>query len=235
MISKSYLSLVQRWRFRRPESLHGNQARRIYRPDSVRRVDPGGQSFLWPGHCWPDLAIYPHAWTSRPSRSADRTHAYLMLLPVEVAAFHPATPRPMKERATRKSPCLCADKPCPLRRLVSVALFLGNAAVARRAPGRPLAATAPCGVRTFLDTRGAPRLPDPSCGRYFRPPADHALRHGRPCRSRWRRTAPRAGRWMRIRRDVPPSIACRAGCHRTGSFHPKAARGDGIMEKRPRD
>src|SRR5690606_25690328 len=48
----------------------------------------------------------------------------------------------------------------PRRRLVSVALFLGLTTLARRDAGRPLAATLPCGVRTFLDAC-APRLPDP--------------------------------------------------------------------------
>jgi len=48
----------------------------------------------------------------------------------------------------------------PRRRLVSVALFLGLTTLARRDAGRLLAATLPCGVRTFLDAC-APRLPDP--------------------------------------------------------------------------
>src|SRR5690606_3567839 len=43
---------------------------------------------------------------------------------------------------------------------VSVALFLGLAIHAYRYAGRPLAATLPCGVRTFLDVC-TPRLPDP--------------------------------------------------------------------------
>jgi len=69
--------------------------------------EPGGQSFLWPDHCWPDLAIYPHARTSRPSRSEDRAHAYLMLLRVEVAAFHPAMPPAVAGRRDTEWPCLC--------------------------------------------------------------------------------------------------------------------------------
>src|SRR5690606_41011400 len=49
---------------------------------------------------------------------------------------------------------------CPRGRLVSVALFLGkDLCQAQTLAGRPLAATLPYGVRTFLDTR-VPRLPD---------------------------------------------------------------------------
>ena len=47
----------------------------------------------------------------------------------------------------------------PRRRLVSVALFLGLTTRMYRDAGRLLAATLPCGVRTFLDAC-APRLPD---------------------------------------------------------------------------
>src|SRR5699024_9775982 len=47
-------------------------------------------------------------------------------------------------------------QPCPRHRLVSVALFLGRASAT---PGRLLAATLLCGVRTFLDTVVVPRSP----------------------------------------------------------------------------
>ena len=67
------------------------------------------------------------------------THAYLMLLPVEVTAFHPI---------------VLLNKH---NRLVSVALFLDLLILV----GRLLAATVPYGVRTFLDTkhRGCPAHP----------------------------------------------------------------------------
>jgi hypothetical protein len=78
------------------------------------------------------------------------------------------------DRGYRVSPCNAAPardaqygdgrisarrKACPRRSLVSVALVLGLATLARRYAGRLLAAILLYGVRTFLDAV-APRLPD---------------------------------------------------------------------------
>ncbi len=78
-----------------------------------------------------------------------RAHAYLMLLRVEVAAFHPAAPTAVASRHGTEMAVPVRPEGRPLCRLVSVALFL-SPTLARRT-GRPLAATLPCGVRTFLD------------------------------------------------------------------------------------
>src|SRR5690554_3557757 len=67
----------------------GGSVRRVYRPDSVSRIT-GWQSFIWARHCWHARAIYPHARAGRPNGSEEPAHAYLMLLRVEVTAFHPA-------------------------------------------------------------------------------------------------------------------------------------------------
>lgn len=70
----------------------------------------------------------------------------------------------------------------PRRRLVSVALFLGLTVREHRDAGRPLAATLPCGVRTFLDAC-APRLPDPphpgivTCDNRASPPVSWFVRY----------------------------------------------------------
>ena len=82
-----------------------------------------------------------------------------MLLRVEVAAFHPAAPRPVARPCSTESPCQCTRYVCPRLRLVSVALFLDATAFACICGGRLLAATLLCGVRTVLDAK-APRLPD---------------------------------------------------------------------------
>src|SRR5690606_2263226 len=86
---------------------------------------PGGRSFLWAGHCWTALAIYPHARTGRPVGTRP-AHAYLMLLPIEVAAFHPAAPRPDEPDGQYGDARTGAGLPAgPLGGLGSVALFLG--------------------------------------------------------------------------------------------------------------
>lgn len=80
-----------------------------------------------------------------------QAHAYLMLLRVEVTAFHPAgLPSAMLDaiRCDRTG----AGDTRPPDRLVSVALFLGLTPWhASALSGRLLAATLPCGVRTFLE------------------------------------------------------------------------------------
>lgn len=99
------------------------------------------------------------ACSSEPLSGPWPTHAYLMLLRIEVAAFHPAAPRPVaKPRGTEVAVPVHAGA-CPRRRLVSVALFLGPRQPESPLAGRPLAAIPLCGVRTFLDTE-IPRLPD---------------------------------------------------------------------------
>src|SRR5690606_26349339 len=102
-------------------------------------------------------AIYPHARAGRPVGSEEPAHAYLMLLRVEVAAFHPAASHRQNRRGVRSGRTRAPKS--PRRRLVSVALFLGLAARACHDAGRLLAATLPYGVRTFLDAC-TPRLPD---------------------------------------------------------------------------
>ena len=52
-------------------------------------------------------------------------HAYLMLLRVEVAAFHPAMPRPVAQPHATEMAVAVRALARPPRRLVSVALFLG--------------------------------------------------------------------------------------------------------------
>lgn len=47
------------------------------------------QPFIWATHYYVALAIYPHARTGRPA-GRSQSHAYLMLLRMEVTAFHPA-------------------------------------------------------------------------------------------------------------------------------------------------
>src|SRR5690606_19328687 len=105
---------------------------------------------------------------SRPSRPYGRTHAYLVLLRIEVAAFHPAMPPPVAGRRgtemavpVRARRALMTDSslwPC------SSAFPAGKPA---SVAGRPLAAIPPCGVRTFLEGFASPRLPDLPCGRHF--------------------------------------------------------------------
>ena len=71
---------------------------------------------------------------SRPSRSEDRTHAYLMLLRIEVAAFHLAMPDPKADptpRSHRGGVHLATHPHC---KLVSVALVLVARTLARGAP-----------------------------------------------------------------------------------------------------
>lgn len=98
--------------------------RQAYRPDSVCQREPADrQSFLWTDHCWPVLATYPHTKTSRLSAKKP-AYAYLVLLRVEVTAFHPtALCTEMQENTeVAVSVPACASPCCGL---VSVALVLG--------------------------------------------------------------------------------------------------------------
>lgn len=85
---------------------------------------------------------------SRPSRPEGRTHAYLMLLRIEVAAFHPATPPFVAEGRD-------TEMAVPVRamhaRFPVSSLWPYSSAAPEDATGRPLAVTLPYGVRTFLD------------------------------------------------------------------------------------
>lgn len=87
----------------------------------------------------------------------NHSHAYLMLLPIEVTAFHPAT---LPSWGWRRTEVAVPVLSSPRASLVSVALFLDG-----KAAGRLLAAIVPYGVRTFLDAK-APRLPSFPCDRY---------------------------------------------------------------------
>src|SRR5690606_18295376 len=85
-------------------------------------------------------------------RTRGSTHAYLVLLRIEVAAFHPAMPPPMTDGAARRWPCRCAPgAPAPQTRLCGPVPRPRRRDKPRGAAGRPLAAILPCGVRTFLD------------------------------------------------------------------------------------
>ena len=52
-------------------------------------------------------------------------YAYLMLLRIEVTAFHPAAPRPENRTRNTEVAVSVHAKACPRTSLVSVALFLG--------------------------------------------------------------------------------------------------------------
>ena len=85
---------------------------------------------------------------SRPSRPEDRTHAYLMLLRIEVAAFHPAMPPPV---AGRRDTEIAVSVRAKRARPADSSLWPYSSTAPKDAAGRPLAVTLPCGVRTFLD------------------------------------------------------------------------------------
>ena len=133
------------------------KAEQACRPDSVHRAQPGGQSFLWARHCCRALAIYPHAWTSRPWAQSAGACLFdvapdrgCRVSPCGAAAGFPAS-------AVRRWPYRCAHgAPAPQTRLCGPVPRLDGAM--RRLAGRPLAAIPLCGVRTFLDA-SAPRLP----------------------------------------------------------------------------
>jgi hypothetical protein len=120
--------------------------------------EPGGQSFLWPGHCWPDLAIYPHARTEPPFPVRRPCTCLFDVAP---------------GRGCRVSPCDAAGRCQPARHGVAVpvrrlppARFADSSLWPCSSPdrcchlpdGRPLAATLPYGVRTFLETRERPAI-----------------------------------------------------------------------------
>ena len=70
------------------------KARQVYRPDSVRRetrraIIPLGLALL------PGSSHLPACSNEPPFWPESQAHAYLMLLRVEVAAFHPAAPQPV--------------------------------------------------------------------------------------------------------------------------------------------
>src|SRR5690606_24181203 len=118
--------------------------------------------------CWTALAIYPHARAGRPADTKS-SHAYLMLLPIEVAAFHPAAPRPDKpDRRYGDGRTGVRLSVHPRGRLVSVALVLGFPRKDRRtAVSRSRARWSPDLPRCL----SAPRSPDL--------PRDGIVRHPR--------------------------------------------------------
>jgi len=90
-----------------------------------------------------------------------RAHAYLMLLRMEVTAFHPATP-------AGASPGHLTEVAVRVRHFRAARLSVSSlwpcssacaAHQALRMAGRPLAVILPCGVRTFLAVQSTPRLP----------------------------------------------------------------------------
>ena len=85
---------------------------------------------------------------SRPSRPEGRTHAYLMLLRVEVAAFHPAMPPIVADRRNTEMAVSVRDWRA---RPADSSLWSYSSSAPEDAAGRPLAVTLPYGVRTFLD------------------------------------------------------------------------------------
>ncbi|KAJ8136776.1 hypothetical protein OY671_010011 [Metschnikowia pulcherrima] len=85
---------------------------------------------------------------SRPSRPESHTHAYLMLLRVEVAAFHPAMPPAVADRRDTEMAVSVRDWRA---RPADSSSWPYSSTAPEDATGRPLAATSPCGVRTFLD------------------------------------------------------------------------------------
>src|SRR5690606_36564147 len=89
-------------------------------------------------------------------------YAYLMLLRMEVTAFHPARLRD-ESCAIRRWPYRCGPEAAHL----TVSSLWPYSSVSRNRPavalsGRPLAVLPPYGVRTFLAAWAA-RLPEPPC------------------------------------------------------------------------
>jgi len=54
--------------------VQGRPVGRILYADDPMTENPGWQSFVWAGHCWPAQAIYPHAWAGRPSDGQKENH-----------------------------------------------------------------------------------------------------------------------------------------------------------------
>src|SRR5688500_10592271 len=71
------------------------------KPGSVARPgcpEPYRQPFLWARTCARALATYPQAGPSRPMACHHAALAYLVLLRMEVAAFHPPAPAGLRSR-----------------------------------------------------------------------------------------------------------------------------------------
>ena len=85
------------WRNNSKSNINKKSARQTYRPDSVDRLAPAGNHSS--GHPIAEMLKPPTRMLERAAlRGRNRTHAYLVLLRVEVAAFHPAMSNP-RERA----------------------------------------------------------------------------------------------------------------------------------------
>ena len=90
------------WRNNSKSNINKKSARQTYRPDSVDRLAPAGNHSS--GHPIAEMLKPPTRMLERAAlRGRNRTHAYLVLLRVEVAAFHTATPAPPWAMRTPRS------------------------------------------------------------------------------------------------------------------------------------
>src|SRR5690606_6529708 len=109
-------------------------------------------------------------------RALGPTHAYLVLLRIEVAAFHPAMPPPVAgPRGTEMAVPVRDWRARPADSSLWPCSSVAPAGKPAGAAGRPLAATLPCGVRTFLDGFASTAIARPVLRRHFSTAATGAL------------------------------------------------------------
>src|SRR5690606_2119975 len=105
-----------------------------------------------------------------PFRPRGPAHAYLVLLRVEVAAFHPAMPPPVAGwRGTEMAVPVRARRARPADSSLWPYSSVAPAANCR-ATGRPLTVTPLCGVRTFLDGFASAAIARPVLPGHFSTP-----------------------------------------------------------------
>ena len=98
--------------------------RQVCRPDSVRPGEPGLAIIPLDDALLRHSSHLPACWDG-PPLGPKPAHAYLMLLRIEVTAFHPAAAQPASWLHSTEIAVLVHTCACPCGRLVSVALFLG--------------------------------------------------------------------------------------------------------------